>query len=137
MKNSAGVKFNDNTELIIEADPTGEVTSCRNLINGVEYVGGGGFTTATVTVTHSSRAANSQFDAIWYNEESEIWNVNIGNPGTYNIIIPPGGYYILYAGSAQDYGNISGNIEYVPESVDDAPAFHITGDCSIQLNPGF
>lgn len=42
MKDSAGVKFNENTELIIEADPTGEVTSCRNVINGVEYVGGGG-----------------------------------------------------------------------------------------------
>lgn len=42
MKNSAGVKFNDLTELIIEAEPTGEVTSCRNLINGIEYIGGGG-----------------------------------------------------------------------------------------------
>lgn len=52
MKDSAGVKFNENTELIIEADPTGEVTSCRNIINGVEYVGGGGesdFSTAEVT----------------------------------------------------------------------------------------
>lgn len=57
MKYAAGITFNENTDLIIEADPTGEVTSCRNIINGVEYVGGGGgssdFSTAEVTFINS------------------------------------------------------------------------------------
>lgn len=40
-KNSAGVKFNDATELIIRADPDGTVESCFNLSNNTEYVNGG------------------------------------------------------------------------------------------------
>ena len=57
MKNSAGILFNENTDLIIEADKDGTVTNCRNLINETEYVGGGssdgfdGFHTATITIT--------------------------------------------------------------------------------------
>lgn len=42
VKNSAGVKFNDNTELIIQAAPDGTVESVYNLSNDTEYVGGGG-----------------------------------------------------------------------------------------------
>lgn len=42
VKNSAGVKFNDKTELIIQADPNGTVESVFNKSNNTEYVGGGG-----------------------------------------------------------------------------------------------
>ena len=38
---SAGVKLNNNADLIIEANAAGDVISARNLINGQEYVGGG------------------------------------------------------------------------------------------------
>lgn len=58
MKNAAGILFNENTELIVEADPDGTVTSCRNLKNNTEYVGGGGgssdFSTAEVTFINSA-----------------------------------------------------------------------------------
>lgn len=37
-KNSANVKFNDATDLIIMADPDGTVESCYNLSNNTEYV---------------------------------------------------------------------------------------------------
>lgn len=37
---SAGVKLNKNADLIIEANKSGDVISARNLINGIEYVGG-------------------------------------------------------------------------------------------------
>ena len=40
-KNSAGVKLL-NADLIIEADASGAVTSCRDAVTGTEYVGGGG-----------------------------------------------------------------------------------------------
>ena len=51
-KNSAGVKFNDATELIIRADPDGTVESCYNKSNNTEYVGGGNadYTTCNVTI---------------------------------------------------------------------------------------
>ena len=38
---SAGVKLNANSDLIIEATKEGDVISARNLLNGNEYVGGG------------------------------------------------------------------------------------------------
>lgn len=61
MKNSAGVTFNENTDLIIEADPDGTVTSCYNKSNNTEYVGGGSsdFSTAEVTITLSVEYGNT------------------------------------------------------------------------------
>jgi len=38
---SAGVKLNANSDLIIEATKDGDVISARNLLNNTEYVGGG------------------------------------------------------------------------------------------------
>ena len=40
-ENSANVKFNDATDLIIKAKPDGTVVSCFNRSNNREYVGGG------------------------------------------------------------------------------------------------
>jgi len=40
-KNSAGVKL-PSADLIIEAEQSGTVTSCRDAVTGTEYVGGGG-----------------------------------------------------------------------------------------------
>lgn len=37
-KNSAGVKLNDATELIIRADPNGTVESVLNVADGTEYI---------------------------------------------------------------------------------------------------
>lgn len=39
-KNSAGIKFNKDTELIIRADQDGTVESCFNLANNTEYAAG-------------------------------------------------------------------------------------------------
>lgn len=38
---SAGVKLNNNADLIIEANAAGDVVSARNVLTGSEYVGGG------------------------------------------------------------------------------------------------
>lgn len=56
---SAGINFGKPaTEFIVESDESGVIQSCRNVVTGVEYVGGGGgggdFSTAQMTVTESS-----------------------------------------------------------------------------------
>lgn len=52
---SAGINFGKpQTEFIVESDESGVIQSCRNVVTGVEYAGGGGggdFTTAEVTIT--------------------------------------------------------------------------------------
>lgn len=53
VKNSAGVKFNDATELIIQADPDGTVESCFNLSNNTEYVGGLSTQSYTLKLTNN------------------------------------------------------------------------------------
>ena len=38
---SAGIRLNPASEIIVEANKEGEVISARNEVNGIEYVGGG------------------------------------------------------------------------------------------------
>lgn len=52
-KNSAGVKLNDATELVIVAAPDGTVESCYNNSNNTEYAGDGSLKKATVTITNN------------------------------------------------------------------------------------
>ena len=62
-KNSAGVKLNDATELIIRADIDGTVESCFNLSNNTEYVQPAYNTLATVNVTNNTSASRTQLYA--------------------------------------------------------------------------
>lgn len=39
-KNSAGVKLPE-VDIVLEAEPSGEVTSCRDVVRNIEYVGSG------------------------------------------------------------------------------------------------
>lgn len=81
IKLSAGINFGrPATEFIMEAKEDGEVTSCRNVITGTEYVGGGGssdFSTAEVTIVGAARlrfpiiyeeGGFMPFGAIWVGE---------------------------------------------------------------------
>ena len=56
--NSAGVKL-PNADLIIEADASGAVTSCRDAVTGTEYVGGGGSDEKLYIFTRVSRAGTT------------------------------------------------------------------------------
>lgn len=59
-KNSAGIKFNKDTELIIRADQDGTVESCYNLANNTEYVGSATpVTFADVTLTNTTASSKS------------------------------------------------------------------------------
>jgi hypothetical protein len=62
-KNSAGVKL-PNADLIIEAEASGTVTSCRDAVTGTEYVGGGGGDITTVPVLPQTTITASEWTAV-------------------------------------------------------------------------
>lgn len=121
MKNSAGITFNENTDLIIEAEPTGEVTSCRNIINGVEYVGGGGgsndLSTAEVTVNITG-GDGAIFSLAYLLEEGDMKAVfaNIQGSGIYNVIIAGIGSFGLLYSTNWKIDEVTGNIEKQDDS---------------------
>lgn len=136
MKNSAGIIFNENTDLIIEADPTGEVTSCRNVINGVEYVGGGGgesdLSFAEVTITNNSSFATTIYIPI-ANELTETpfdpacmanaYTLS-GETKTFRAILYKGKLML----TANPSFSVSGNADIQMGQL------IITGDCSITIS---
>lgn len=88
---SAGVKLNNNADLIIEANAAGEVVSARNVITGTEYVGGGGGSALFINVggTLQAPAFSASGDdvlaainskaAIWVEVADTLIGSNIGN----------------------------------------------------------
>lgn len=63
-KNSAAVKFNDATDLIIRADPDGTVESCFNKADNTEYITATSIpVNVTLTLTNSTDAARSYNNA--------------------------------------------------------------------------
>lgn len=63
-KNSAGVKL-PNADLIIEADASGAVTSCRDAVTGTEYVGAGGDGVEIKEVTVSDIVSGQTVQIQW------------------------------------------------------------------------
>lgn len=139
MKNAAGILFNENTELIVEADPDGTVTSCRNLKNNTEYVGGGGgssdFSTAEVTYTLINTNGNAATGIGIVNDTlAYLDGISVQDNDTIS--------YVLYKGSqeveAVDVAEItvSGNATILDQSEDDGvwwAIIEIIGDCIIHL----
>lgn len=116
VKNSAGVKLNDATELIIRADPDGTVESCFNLANNTEYVGGGSSVeTASVAVHNAKSASVTMYyattvtlsDVTYLRGKSE--NISAGSGTTYAMVV--GGVAIVPSGSK--WGNITGDLEVI------------------------
>ena len=71
---SAGVKLNNNADLIIEANASGAVTSCRDAVTGTEYVGGGGSDMVLSdlhVINNSSSDIQIQGAMCFYNEYDE------------------------------------------------------------------
>jgi hypothetical protein len=69
---SAGVKLNRNADLIIEAEASGTVTSCRDAVTGTEYVGGGSSGDIVLSDLHIINNSNSDIQIngamCFYNE---------------------------------------------------------------------
>lgn len=90
-KNSAGVKFNDNTELVIQADPDGTVESVFNKSNNTEYVGGGGGDLTTCTMTVEQRMDMSVPFLFSDNGQSAVMSVRQSFfPGEYTLVLYKG-----------------------------------------------
>lgn len=138
MKNSAGVKFNDNTDLIIEADPSGEVTSCFNRSNNTEYVGGGGdgdFSTAEVTIIGDEGASDFYLGGLpVITDNGLIMFVYIDtNEKIFLVPLYKNNLYTTIQGA--DVIETSGNIELDEELDEELDMHHIYGNCSITLRP--
>ena len=68
-KNSANVKFNDATDLIIRADPDGTVESCYNLSNSTEYVGVNNNITLSKVRIKNNTENYRLFEAPWASDD--------------------------------------------------------------------
>ena len=130
VKNSAGVKFNDATELIIQADPDGTVESVFNKSNNTEYVGGsGGFEECTITITNKYSSQISQP----YIKKSGVDNTYWCG-GTYDLqpntpvdLVTMKGTSIQLL-SSYKWQNLSGDCELIAPRL-----LYITGDCSAEI----
>ena len=135
---SAGINFGyPGTEFIVESDEHGVAQSCRNVVTGIEYVGGGGssdFSTALLTV--KSDLIDTQDNPILYlsyvDNFDEITKgyFPLSDNDTYTIpvILYKGQGYISWVNPSHpgDYTyEISGDVE------DDEGAVFITGNGSI------
>ena len=115
-KNSAGVKFNDATELIIRADPDGTVESCFNLSNNTEYVHPAFDTFASVTITNNTSASRTM---LYCNRLSGIYlrgtstGIGAGNTSTISPVIGAcismtGSYkFVVVSGEAEIINNLN------------------------------
>ena len=135
---SAGINFGyPGTEFIVESDEHGVAQSCRNVVTGVEYVGGGGssdFSTAVLTVKSDliDTQDNPTLFLSYVDSFDEItrgeYPVTTNDIYTIPVILYKGQGYISWANLATpgDYTyEISGDIE------DDEGAVFITGNGSL------
>lgn len=93
---SAGVKLNKNADIIIEADASGSVTSCRDAVTGTEYAGGGDIKSINVTLSVTDTVVVKNIYT--YNDgEINIDSAPItsGNIIEYNTPIFGGQYFII------------------------------------------
>ena len=135
---SAGINFGKpQTEFIVESDENGVIQSCRNVVTGVEYAGGGGggdFTTAEVSCV-ASGDINVSFDAPIIDNNDDFLM------GSYSFITDSF-TVVLYKGALEAYLWDNGNNSPVPAEnisvtgdieVDDDGVVIISGDGSITI----
>ena len=124
---AAGINFGKPlTEFIMESDENGIVSSCRNVVTGIEYVGGGGssdFSTAEVTL----EGVVGVTGVFLYEDEGTTDLATYTDSETENvatIVLYQGRCYIETDTPMVD---VSGNIEMTSPP----NGFLITGDCTI------
>lgn len=125
IKNSAGVKL-PNAELVIEADPDGTVTSCRDVLRGIEYVDEySGLETVEVTITNN-RSSNVTF---YYATTEDGYIKGLGSSlssgGSTTRTILKSTYVIIGSTNTQ-WSIISGDAEIVRNNT-----LLVKGDCSV------
>ena len=132
-KLAAGINFGKPaTEFIVEATEAGEATSCRNVVTGVEYIGGGGssdFSTAEVTFNISNDS--TVFTPVVTETPMDmILSIPIGSQmnGTYNVV--------LYKNKLGLVATIEGDVVVTGDIVynSDEKNFLVTGDGSITIS---
>lgn len=121
--NSAGVKLNNNADIIIEADAAGNVTSCRNAITGTEYAGGAGTAECIVSNTGSAAIIPIMAENGYYTR-----SVNRGQQNLHLTVPIINGGLRVGTGYEEDIINYSGDISF------DGEYYMITGDCTFTFN---
>ena len=133
-KNSAGIKFNKDTELIITAAQDGAVESCYNLANNTEYVGSS-FVVEPASVNIKNERASST--TIYYPAESTLVEgyirggyaaINSGSTGTYSVLKEG----TIQLSSGQTWEIVSGDAEIIADT--SSRLVQIKGDCSLIIH---
>ena len=113
-KNSANVKFNDATDLIIIADPDGTVESCFNLSNNTEYVHAAGFTDSEIKVNNTQATNRSIYCVILDNQYPKYNSTNVPANDSVNINVMTNSQ-ITISGSYK-FEIVSGEAEFLTSS---------------------
>lgn len=111
---SAGIKLNAASDIIIEANKRGEVISARNLINNTEYVGGGVIVTKkSIKIRNISVSSTRTFALLVIDDNdilaTEYISLSSGNEIEIdNLAVFPGNVFCI-AVTIAVYNNISTN----------------------------
>lgn len=139
LKLAAGINFGKPaTEFIVEATEAGEATSCRNVVTGVEYIGGGGssdLSIAEVTYTVSNAYGTAAMGVGILNDELGYFNdKTVDNNDILSYVIYKGSQIVGIMDTAEI--TVEGNAEIIDQEEDSGIYFatiQITGDCIIHL----
>ena len=140
---AAGINFGKPlTEFIMESDENGVVSSCRNVVTGVEYVGGGSsdFSTATISIRPTTfpdydPPAEANFMVpVLFNNEYSAGPIKYSQPFTVQIVLYKGSVtlpfnFLSNLAWNDDEADVSGNIRFDDED----PIAIITGDCEVGI----
>lgn len=133
-KNSAGVKFNKDTELIITAAQDGTVESCYNLANNTEYVGSS-FVIENAAVSVKNEYGSST--TIYYPLASTIADgyirggygqLNAGGTANYSVLKEG----TIQLNTNQSWEVVSGDAEIIADTSN--RLIQIKGDCSLIIH---
>ena len=131
VKNSAGVKLNDATELIIVADPDGTVESCYNKSSNKEFTGGLLPVTGYVELTNNKPSSLTLYFATTSSIDPSYIRAgyaqqNAGTTWHYNVIV--GSVIEVPLNTIWDSTSLTGDCEIVEGSSD--RLLLIKGDCA-------
>jgi len=139
LKLAAGINFGKPaTEFIVEATEAGEATSCRNVVTGVEYIGGGessDFSTAEVTFTVVNDIGNVAIGIGIRNDMlAYFYGLDVENNNVLSYVLYKGSQAVEVVDTAEI--TVEGNAEIIYQGEEDGEYFasiQITGDCIIHL----
>lgn len=130
-KNSAGVKFNDSTDLIIRADENGTVESVFNRADSIEYIGEYAVpSNVTVSITNNAattRALNMARVDTAGGIEGTSPAINSGQSANYNVLKNS----IISMGSGTVWNIVSGDAEILPTTT--LSRIKVLGNCVLTV----